>query len=140
MVYFRDSEVGATRSVEDAGLLGMAFWRRFEMTLDYSRRMLWLRPNHAFAAPDESDMSGLTLTRTDDGMWVAAIELDSPADDAGIQTGDRITQVQGADVANLTLEDVERTLRSADGAAVKLRVVRGGERTADFVIKLRRKI
>ncbi|HVP38922.1 MAG TPA: retropepsin-like aspartic protease [Candidatus Saccharimonadales bacterium] len=49
---FRESEAGTSRSREDAGLLGMGFLRRFELTLDYGRRQLGLRPNRFFGLPE----------------------------------------------------------------------------------------
>ncbi|MBI5837164.1 MAG: aspartyl protease family protein [Candidatus Eisenbacteria bacterium] len=47
---FRQSEAGATRSREDAGLLGMGFLRRFQLVLDYGQRRMMLRPNASYQA------------------------------------------------------------------------------------------
>ncbi|TMD61045.1 MAG: PDZ domain-containing protein [Chloroflexi bacterium] len=50
---------------------------------------------------------------------------DSPAQKAGVKTGDRIKSVDGKDVSGLTAEEVANLIKGPEGTAVKLVITRG---------------
>ena len=74
---------------------------------------------------------GATVSRDKDGngkmkesgpVTVKAITKDSPAAKAGVEVGDQITQVDGVDVANLSLEQTIGKVRGEKGTTVKLTI------------------
>ena len=71
---------------------------------------------------------GVELALTDSYFTVAATLDDSPAAQAGLLPGDRITSIDGTSLKGKRLKWVVKNLRGAPGTAVRLRVQRGGER------------
>ena len=71
---------------------------------------------------------GVELALADSYFTVAATLDDSPAAQAGLLPGDRITSIDGTSLKGKRLKWVVKNLRGAPGTAVRLRVQRGGER------------
>ena len=74
---------------------------------------------------------GMLLTNTADGnICVLRVFRDSPAEQAGVQPGDRILAVDGTAVSattSLGLSEVISQIRSGDGESVELRLQRDSE-------------
>ncbi|MBL8800199.1 MAG: PDZ domain-containing protein [Planctomycetia bacterium] len=69
---------------------------------------------------------GVELASKDEAVTLAAVHQDSPAAEAGLKAGDRLTQVQGQDVKNA--EAVLRLVEKLSaGESLKLTIVRGAE-------------
>ena len=139
LAYFRDNEAGATRSVDDAGLLGMAFWKRFDVTLDYGHRHLVLKPNRAFAGREECDMSGLILAAVDGRVMVVGVEAKSAGEVAGVKPGDFIAGPDLGISATDRVAALERALRAGDGKEVSVKLERSG-RPFEAVVRLRKRL
>ena len=62
--------------------------------------------------------------------WVIVVSPlpGSPAERAGIETGDRIVEVEGKSAKNWTIEETRNTLRGAPGSPVQIVTERAGER------------
>jgi serine protease DegQ len=69
---------------------------------------------------------GVELASKDSAVTIAAVLKDSPAAEAGLQTGDRITQFQGQDVKN-EADLLHRAGAVAVGDSVRLTVIRGSD-------------
>jgi carboxyl-terminal processing protease len=67
---------------------------------------------------------GVTLAQRDGAIVVTSVLPDSPARDAGIQTGDVIRAVDGASVAELGLEELISRVRGEAGTSVEISLVR----------------
>ncbi len=71
---------------------------------------------------------GVWLRAAQDGqVYVASVQPGSPAAAAGMLAGDRVTAVDGSDVASRSLATVAAALRGKAGSTVPLEVVRDGE-------------
>src|SRR5205814_10177791 len=70
---------------------------------------------------------GLELDLRDGFVTVIAPLAGTPADSAGIKTGDHIVAVNGKPTHGLAMEEVQRLLRGANGTAVKLTIERNDE-------------
>ena len=69
---------------------------------------------------------GLTLSVGEDGMiQVMASMKESPAEQAGIQAGDRIVKVDGVTYAGTQLDEAVQNMRGTEGTSVTLTVLRG---------------
>ena len=79
--------------------------------------------------------SALSLSR----IRVLDVVDGSPAAEAGVQIGDRLTAVDGEAHGKLELERVRRRLRGSAGSEVELSFERGGEPIA-VTLRLRRVI
>lgn len=71
---------------------------------------------------------GLALDLRDERVTVIAPLRGTPADSAGIASGDHIVAVNGKTTRGKTMEEVQHELRGRAGTAVTLTVERGGER------------
>ncbi|HSN06540.1 MAG TPA: S41 family peptidase [Candidatus Angelobacter sp.] len=71
---------------------------------------------------------GIWLRSTQDGqVYVASVQPGSPASSAGLLAGDRLTAVNGAEVAAEPLATVAATLRGKVGSTVPIELTRDGE-------------
>src|SRR5262249_1686810 len=88
---FSQATKGAHSWADFDGFLRSEIWRRFRVTLDYSRKQMRLEPSESLRDPFESDMSGLILVA--DGadfktFRISQVRGDSPAAAAGLREGD----------------------------------------------------
>ena len=67
---------------------------------------------------------GAQIDVRDGWMTVISPLPGGPARDAGIQTGDRITEVDGKPVRGLTIEEAQKILRGPPGSVVRLTIER----------------
>jgi len=72
---------------------------------------------------------GLQIDVRDGWVTVVAPLPGGPARDLGIQTGDRIVEIDGKPTHGLTVEEAQRTLRGSPGSVVRLTVERPGVET-----------
>lgn len=129
-------EQGAFADPRADANLGGGILRRFTVTFDYGKRLMYLEPNAAAASPDPYDRSGLFLIYPKpraaaeakieakagakpvrDLLEVAAVAAGSPADKAGVRAGDLIASIDGAPIRSKSLAHWRALLR--DGAVGK---------------------
>ena len=109
-----------------------------------------LDPHSAFL--DKSDFSslqtqidgeygglGLTVTLEDEAVKVIAPTKDTPADKAGIKSGDFITHLDGKLILGGTLDEAVEAMRGAPGTSIKLTIYRPG-RDAPFDVTITRAV
>ncbi len=78
---------------------------------------------------------GLTVTMEDGAVKVIAATRDTPADRAGVKSGDFITHIDGRLFYGGTLDEAVERMRGAPGTSVRLTVVRPGrDRPFDVTI------
>jgi len=140
-VGFSQATKGAHSWADFDGFLGSEIWRRFRVTLDYSRKQMRLEPNDSLRDPFESDMSGLILIA--DGadfntFRISQIRSDSPAAAAGLREGDVLLALDGQPASTFTLFQLKQIFKQ-DDREVLLRV-RRGEEQLQVRFRLKRRI
>jgi hypothetical protein len=140
-VGFSQATKGAHSWADFDGFLGSEIWRRFRVTLDYSRKQMRLEPNDSLGDPFESDMSGLILVA--DGadfktLRISQVRSDSPAAAAGLREGDVLLAVDDQPASMFTLFQLKQIFKQ-DGREVLLRV-RRGEEQLQVRFRLKRRI
>ncbi len=73
-------------------------------------------------------MTGLVLSQVRGFAYVIATVPGSPADKAGIQSGDYIEYIDGHATPDLSLYDVRSLLLGTSGSSTELSIFRGGQR------------
>lgn len=92
------------------------------------------------------DGIGIELTMRDGKLVIISPIKGSPADAAGVQSGDQIININGRDTHGMTLSEAVKALRGPRGAKVNLVLRRnhqekdGQEKTADLEVALIRKV
>jgi TPR repeat protein len=108
--------------------LGASFVRRHVLTVDYPNQVLYLKPGKAFAKPEDTDMSGLSLVRKDGKTLASRVDQDSPAFRAGVRENDKIVSINGQMAASMKLRTVRNLLATGPGDKITLEIERTGQR------------
>lgn len=72
---------------------------------------------------------GVTVQATDDnsGLMVIAVQPGGPAEEAGVQVGDVIIQVDGESAQDRTVTEISAMIKGEEGTVVSITVLRSGE-------------
>lgn len=128
LVTLSQAKEGAFTSEDYAGNIGTRILERFKVTLDYERRQMWLEPGKLYPHRDVMTRTGMQLTRSADTVKVADVLAGSPAERAGLATGDVVTALDGKPILELGLDGVSAILEEgAEGSTHPLAIVRGGK-------------
>lgn len=82
---------------------------------------------------------GLTVTLEDKAVKIIAPTKDTPADKAGLKSGDYITHLDGRLIFGGTLDEAVEAMRGEPGTSIRLTIVRPG-RNAPFDVTITRAI
>jgi hypothetical protein len=120
---------GSSAEEELAGNIGGGTLKRFVVTFDYERNVMYLKPIPGRIADlDTFDRSGMWFNRDAEGFKVVDVTTNTPAAEAGLAKDDVITAVDGKAAGSLSLPDLRLRLRNdAPGTVVTLSVKGKGE-------------
>ena len=113
------------------GLVGNAFFERFDVIFDFAKCEIWLRPNKNFNTSVNFD-SGMTLTPQEDGWIVNGLIEGGNAHRAGVRRGDKIIAINGLAREKVTLKELKRMNRSDEDWKI---VVKRNDTTNDVTFK-----
>ncbi|MBI2841672.1 MAG: aspartyl protease family protein [Acidobacteria bacterium] len=117
---------GAYTDTYVAGNVGAGILKRFNVTFDYSRQQMIFEPNANHDAVDDFDRAGMWINGDRDAFSVVDITAGSPAAEAGLKSGDRITAIDGKSASDVTLPAARLKFRSdPPGTKVRLTVQTG---------------
>ena len=131
------AEAGALSWSGPMGILGNGVLKHFNVFIDLRQKTMSLEPNRLYHDQFEVNCSGLELV-TDDTFQRVIIDhiyAGSPADEAGLEVGDEIVQIDGANVSNFQLSQI-RSILSQDGEEVEILIDRKGE-LCSYTLKLK---
>ncbi|MCX6234270.1 MAG: aspartyl protease family protein [Bacteroidetes bacterium] len=112
------------------GTLGGEILSRFDIILDYFNKKIYLKKNYTYIEPFEYNLSGIELIASGTDLKkfeVISVLPGSPAEKAGIKNGNLILAVNGISAIDLTLNEINHTLRSKPGRMVKLKIDSNGQ-------------
>lgn len=121
--YIFDDEYNVTSYPYLAGLIGNDILRRFNLVLNYEKKIFYLIPNTHFRDPFDYSYTGLGLYWIDGQIRVGDIMKDSPAEKSGFKMDDVVISVNGNMSQSLQL--YKSMLQNA-GEKVKVVVSRPG--------------
>ncbi len=120
-------------------MVGLGLLSRFNLVFDYTRQRMFIEPNRRFAQPFEYNMSGMSLRPSrGDFLEVSKLLPNSPASEAGLHVGDKITTINGRPATEWTTYQ-RIPLMQQEGKTITLTVLRDGEEV-EVLLKLRRLI
>ncbi len=109
------------------GALGQELLRRFNIIFNYKEEKIILEPNSHYDEAFEFNMAGIQFTRSESSHFeVSYVIPDSPASEAGLQSGDQIIEIDGLPADQLSSDDAEQRLRE-EGREVILNILREDE-------------
>jgi hypothetical protein len=122
------AEAGALSWSGPMGILGNGVLKHFNVFIDLQQQMISLEPNRLYHDQFEVNCSGLELV-ADDAFQKVIIDHvygGSPAHEAGLDVGDEIVQINGANVSDFQLPQI-RSMLSQDGEEIEILIDREGE-------------
>lgn len=112
------------------GSIGGEILRRYSVTFDYYNKRLILRPNSNFGDKFYYNMSGLEIINPVPGVPVYTINNvieNSPAWIAGIRENDQVISVNHQNHKDLTLNEINLSLRQKQDKKISMTILRNGE-------------
>ncbi|RFU48364.1 PDZ domain-containing protein [Paraburkholderia sp. DHOC27] len=130
-------KAGAFTRGDRAGSIGMGILKRFTVSFDYGRHVMWLSKNAGFDAPDRYDRSGMWLGLSEQqGLRVVDVTANGPAAKAGIQVGDIVTKVGALPADAQSLFTIREMLEAPRVASVPVVVSRAsGVQSTQMVLQ-----
>ena len=138
LVSFTDDTSEVRANPEAVGSIGIEVLRRFKLTLDYSRKLLYLEPNRRLKQEFIYDSSGLRLRSAPPSFtspYISRVVEGSPAQQAGMQPEDVLLEIDGTDLHGSALESA-RNLLYEPGRSHRIAVERHGKRI-EFLLQTR---
>lgn len=131
-------EDGLLKDPHFDGLLGNDFLERFIVTMDLSHGRMSLLPSPNYRAQlFRFSTIGVQFVRDDpSNILIVAVWTPSPAEDVGLQVGDRILAIDGVTTRNMSLDEIGMKLHGPAGKRVALELqAKDGTREVALVIR-----
>lgn len=112
------------------GSVGADLLKRFDIIYNYADSSMLVKPNRNFNDKFRYNVSGLEITTpilNFPYFVVSEVRKDSPADQAGLQRGDVIVELEYERVYNFTLSELLEVFHSSQDKKIKLYIQRGQE-------------
>ena len=139
--YYKDVGEKIT-SVKRNGSIGNELLKKFEVTFNYQKGYIFIKPNATFNEPIEHDMSGLELFSTGKDFkryFINRIEKQSPAEEMGLQVNDELLKINFKPTQEMNFNEITEIFKSKDGRDLILEIKRK-EEISIGVITLKRRI
>ncbi len=125
-----DSVWHAKADVHRNGIIGNLILSRFRVIIDYTKHKLYLKAEKSYNKEFQYDKSGIILIAFGKDLsdyYVKDVFPDSPAEKAGIQTGDIIKKVGFWPTSFLSLNKILDKFSGEHGKKVSIKLERDGE-------------
>lgn len=109
----------------DLSALGLDYFSRYRVTLDFPNQMLYLKKGVDYLRPDYQDMSGLHLIQKEGQVIIHSTQSGSPADMAGLKTDDVVLFINDTNATKYDFFPLGRFLSFPEGKEIKLKIKRG---------------
>ncbi|WP_069659343.1 aspartyl protease family protein [Arcticibacter eurypsychrophilus] len=125
------------------GNLGNPVLKKFQVTFDYSRNRIYLKPSSHFKEPFEHDMSGLELITIGPDfkrIFISRVEPLSAGEDVGLRSEDEILSIDFKPVKEIGLEEINALFSSKDNRSFILNILSKGTNNRYIILKLKKRI
>jgi len=120
------SEENSDHAISEA-MIGLGLLSRFNLVFDYNRQRLLVEPNGSFNASFEYNMSGFEIGAAFHGYSIVKQVHDlSPAEEAGLQVGDKILMINNRMIVDYDIFDL-LSLFKQEGKTISVLIERDGE-------------
>ncbi|HAS44119.1 MAG TPA: hypothetical protein DCS93_26815 [Microscillaceae bacterium] len=103
---------GVLGTYQNGGILGNRILKRFNITFNYDRRRAYWEPNQAYQTAFRQNCAGVFFSFVDNFQHIEVYQVikGAPAQQAGLQKGDRILEVQGKPVTSKDVPWIKKQL------------------------------
>ena len=113
------------------GIIGNQILSRFDLTLNYATKTLYLKPNDSYDEDFQVDRSGIILIASGPNLndyFIQDVLPHSPADVVGLQAGDEILTIHGIHVSLFSMGWLARRFQGKIGKKIRLKIRRDGQK------------
>ncbi|MGI4791754.1 MAG: PDZ domain-containing protein [Janthinobacterium lividum] len=103
-----------------ANAIGMDILEHFRVTLDFPGKQMFLDKFDNKPSTSAPTTTGIQLKKRGTGFFVQRVLPLSPAEKASVHVGDKVTQVDGIDLASYSVESAQQLLDGDAGADAKI--------------------
>lgn len=107
---------GLTFSEAPLNMLGLGYWSRFAITLDFREGMLYVAPGNHFERPSSPENLRVSLVRERGLTFVDSIKRGSLAEQSGLRSGDLILNVGGLPAGTSSIQALTAALGTSSSA------------------------
>lgn len=126
---------GVSSYKNSLGILGGEVISKFNVILDYSTSIIYLKPNTNFSKPFEFPVSGILLRKIKGVITIHQVEKTSPAYKQGIRKGDQLIAVNNDNSENI---QVYKNYLRKEHSTVSLTILNAEGQTKKVTLKLER--
>ena len=134
-----DSVFTGSYDISRNGLMGNVLLKNLDPIIDYVAKEVYFKPNFKAIERQKLDRSGLFIVAAGlkfSSFHIVHVSAGSPADEAGVKTGDIIREINGIKAKNLHIERINRRLRSKRDKTIRLQLLRGSKTIlCDFTLR-----
>jgi hypothetical protein len=124
----KNQKAGVFSEPNAVGLMGTDVLKRFVVTVDFPNGEVFLSPSSTYqVATSDYTIVGIQFLKRAAAYFVASTWEGSPAELAGVQTGDEIVAIQGRPAVTLSNIDLHNLLHGVPDSRVKLTLRRAGK-------------
>jgi predicted aspartyl protease len=125
-----NDRAGTLASKNYAGIIGIDALKRFAVSFDYARRLMYLEERPAARTPQPYDRTGMTVDKNDAvSLRVSGLLPGGPAARAGLRDGDSIVVVNGVSARAVDTQRWWVLAHGPPGSVVTVIVLRGNVRS-----------
>jgi len=109
------------------GSIGSELLSRFDLYIDFPGSMMYFKPNDRFKLPFRYNIAGIEITQSYfplPGFSIANVWKNSPADRAGLKTGDLIIGVNGENAIAMTMNELRAVFEQPSRRPMQLVITR----------------
>ncbi|MFM8833094.1 MAG: PDZ domain-containing protein, partial [Cytophagales bacterium] len=121
------------------GSIGGDLLSRFTVVFDFPHEKLYLKKNSSFKKKFYYNLSGLAIRANGSRLRdfeISDVRKGTAAERCGLQVGDRLLGLNGVDLSELELNNVNALFQRKPGKKIKLVIMRKGEKLKkEFVLQ-----
>ncbi len=134
----QNAKYGIYASHKYDGIVGTEILRRFDLMFDYKGNRIAMKKNHLFEDKFKTEKSGMKLKVRENGnIIVAGNVAGSPADEAMIEPGSLLLELNGKDVSRLGMRGIREILSGPKDNEVTVKTSKNGKtHTATLILRI----
>lgn len=135
----KDTTKANARTTFRNGSIGGDLLSRFTIVFNFPDEKIYLKKNAAFKKKFYYSLSGLTVRAKGPRLKefeITDVRKNTPAERSGIEVGDQLLFINGFDLSELDLNNINSLLSQKPGKKMKVQVLRNGEKLKkEFILE-----